>query len=158
MTALAPSGERSIYVWIASVLFFIVCNAWQPVGGVAWNVTGWWRGPLMAMQLLGLWLTLRGAAVLDFFELAGIRENTGTTEFRTTGPYGLVRHPIYLGWFLLVWPVATMTMTRVVFAVISCLYLVVAIPFEEGTLRRASGGAYDGYAKQVRWRLLPDIY
>jgi protein-S-isoprenylcysteine O-methyltransferase Ste14 len=79
-------------------------------------------------------------------------------HFKTTGPYGLVRHPIYLGWFLIVFAVGTMTMTRFVFAVVSCAYLLVAIPFEERSLRRSSNGAYDRYMQQVRRKLIPGLY
>ena len=88
------------------------------------------------------------AALIDAFELAGIRQlnaqrlptpNAHALEFKTTGPYGLVRHPIYLGWFLIVFAVGTMTMTRFVFAVVSCAYILVAIPFEERSIRASSG-------------------
>ena len=79
-------------------------------------------------------------------------------DFKTTGPYGLVRHPIYLGWFLIVFAVGTMTMTRLVFAVVSCVYLLIAIPLEERSLRAASGGAYDRYMQQVRRKLIPGVF
>jgi protein-S-isoprenylcysteine O-methyltransferase Ste14 len=79
-------------------------------------------------------------------------------DFKTSGPYGLVRHPIYLGWFLIVFAVGTMTMTRFVFAVVSCAYVLLAIPFEERSLRRSSNGAYDRYMKQVRRKLVPGLY
>jgi protein-S-isoprenylcysteine O-methyltransferase Ste14 len=58
----------------------------------------------------------------------------------------------------MVLPATPMTMTRLVFAVVSCVYLFVAIPLEEATLRRLSAGSYDAYIKRVRWRLLPGIY
>ena len=152
-----PGLERSFYVWVASLLFILVCAAWQPIGGVVWDVNGPIRALLLALQVAGVLLTLRGAAVLDFRDLAGIRAGTAM-EFRTTGPYGWVRHPIYLGWFLMVLPATPMTMTRLVFAAVSCVYLIAAIPFEEGTLRRTSDGAYDAYIARVKWRLLPGIY
>jgi hypothetical protein len=79
-------------------------------------------------------------------------------EFKTTGPYGLVRHPIYLGWLLIVFPVATMTTTRFVFALVSCVYLLIAIPFEERSLRRSSRGAYDRYMQKVTRKLVPGLY
>ena len=82
----------------------------------------------------------------------------GSWEFSTRGPYGWVRHPIYLGWFLLVFAVATMTMTRLVFAVVSCVYVLIAIPLEERSLRKTTNGAYERYVRQVRWRLLPRVY
>jgi protein-S-isoprenylcysteine O-methyltransferase Ste14 len=69
-----------------------------------------------------------------------------------------VRHPIYLGWFLLVFAVATMTMTRLAFALISCAYVLVAIPLEERSLLRNSAGTYADYMRKVPWRLVPRVY
>lgn len=78
--------------------------------------------------------------------------------YKTTGPYGWVRHPIYAGWFLFVFAASPMTMTRLVFAIVSGAYLLIAIPFEERTMRATSGGGYDRYTSQVRWRLVPGVY
>jgi protein-S-isoprenylcysteine O-methyltransferase Ste14 len=69
-----------------------------------------------------------------------------------------VRHPIYAGWFLFVFAMPVMTMTQLVFAVTSSVYLLIAIPFEERSLRRSSAGAYEQYMKQVRWKLLPHVF
>jgi protein-S-isoprenylcysteine O-methyltransferase Ste14 len=49
-------------------------------------------------------------------------------------------------------------MTRFVFAVVSCAYILVAIPFEERSLRRSSNGAYDRYMKRVPRKLVPGVY
>src|SRR6185503_11082199 len=35
----SPQLERSVYVWLASVLFMLVCASWRPVPGE------WWRIP-----------------------------------------------------------------------------------------------------------------
>ena len=177
--------ERSTYVWIASALFIAVCAWWLPIGGVAWRIDEpalVWL--LRAAQLLGVWLTLRSALMIDFFELAGTRQiwrvqkdapsttdwphmddggrvlldPANQTTFKTSGPYGWVRHPIYAGWFLLVFALPTMTMTQLVFAVTSSAYLLIAIPLEERSLRRSSAGAYDHYMQQVRWKLVPHVY
>ena len=51
-----------------------------------------------------------------------------------------------------------MTMTRFVFAVVSCAYILVAIPFEERSIRASSGGAYERYMKQVPRKLIPGLY
>ena len=138
----SPRKERSVYVWVASLMLIAVCALWQPVAGV--------------------WLTLRSAAIIDIWDLAGVRQASsgpeGPLEFKTDGPYGWVRHPIYLGWLLLVFPMATMTMTRLVFALISSAYLVVAIPLEERSLLRASGGSYGAYMRSVRWKLIPGLF
>src|SRR5688572_17871635 len=66
VTRVAPAGlERSVYVWIASLLFIAVCALWQPVPGVAWRADGAALWLLRALQAAGAWLTLRSAAVLD---------------------------------------------------------------------------------------------
>jgi protein-S-isoprenylcysteine O-methyltransferase Ste14 len=174
VTRIVPAElERPFYVWIASLLFIAVCAWWQPVPGVAWQVDGAARWVLWALQAAGVWLTLRSAAILDIAELSGIRQPVLRTPsssrgepdkarpanvYRTTGPYGWVRHPIYSGWFLLVFAVSPMTMTRLTFAVVSGAYLLMAIPLEERSMRAATPGAYERYMQQVRWRLLPGVY
>jgi protein-S-isoprenylcysteine O-methyltransferase Ste14 len=159
---LVPGGlERSAYVWIASLLFIAVCAWWQPVPGTAWRVTGGAAWLLRAVQIAGVLFTARSAAALDVFELAGVRQaetRSETTEFKTSGPYGWVRHPIYSGWFVMILAEPTMTATQLVFAVTSCAYLLVAIPFEEKSLRQRSGPAYAQYTRTVRWKLIPGVY
>src|ERR1041385_1103654 len=112
-----PGLERSVYVWIASLLFIIVCATWVPIGGDLWRLDGIAVWIVWTAQVLGIWLTLRSAIVIDAFELAGVKQLSSSTEFKTVGPYGWVRHPIYLGWCVVVFAVPTMTMTRMVFAV-----------------------------------------
>ena len=160
----SPQLERSVYVWAASLMLIAVCMLWRPIPGAAWRIEGPAAWLFPAAQLVGVWLTLRSATVIDVWDLSGVRQasnwelGVGNWEFKTEGPYGWVRHPIYLGWFLMVFPVATMTMTRLVFAVVSGVYILVAIPLEERSIRRASGGSYDHYIKAVRWKLIPGLY
>jgi protein-S-isoprenylcysteine O-methyltransferase Ste14 len=159
--------ERSVYVWIASLLFIAVCAAWQYVPGILWHVEGIAAWPIIALQAFGIWLSAISAAIIDVLDLAGIRQlrqpstpaaRRQPAEFKTRGPYGLVRHPIYSGWFLIVFATPTMTMTRLVFAVTSAVYLLIAMPLEERSMRASTRGAYDRYARQVKWRLIPRVY
>jgi methanethiol S-methyltransferase len=162
--------ERSVYVWIASLLLIAVCALWRPVGGVVWSIAAPLGWAMYGVLALGVWISVWSAAAIDVWELAGVRQVTnpksqiprpksqGAIEFKTTGPYGLVRHPIYLGWFLMVVGVPVMTGTRLVFAVVSCVYLLIAIPLEERTLRQTTSGRYDEYMRLVRWKLVPGVY
>ena len=169
ITQIVGALERSAYVWLASALFIAVCAGWQPIAGAAWRIDQPAAAfALHAAQLVGIWLTLRSALTIDFLELAGVRQiwrvqkdppsSTPPPDFKTVGPYGWVRHPIYSSWFLLVFAVPHMTMTRFVFAATSSLYLLIAIPLEERSLRRSSAGAYDRYMREVRWKLLPHVF
>lgn len=152
-----PDLERSCYVWVASLLFAGVCALWRPVAGTAWIVPRPFGVLAYLVMAVGVSLTLLSARVIDVFELAGVRRSTAA-EFKVSGPYGLVRHPIYLGWFLMVFGVPVMTGTRLVFALASCAYLLIAIPFEERSLRRTTGGKYDEYIRRVPWKLVPGLY
>jgi protein-S-isoprenylcysteine O-methyltransferase Ste14 len=149
---------RSVYVWIASALFMLVCLAWRPVGGELYTTTGVLAIALAAVQLIGLWITVRAVVRIDPLELAGIRPAVQTQGLQVTGPYHVVRHPLYLGWLLMVFGAAHMTGDRLVFAVTTTAYLIVAIPWEERSLRQSFGDAYDRYMRDVKSRMIPFIY
>jgi protein-S-isoprenylcysteine O-methyltransferase Ste14 len=183
-----PALERSLYVWIASLLFLTVCFGWVPTTDVAWTLDGTTAWVGWSMQALGLVVTTLGARVLDPLSLAGIRQlrvppgrhagaETGPRgthdpadarnapslsgpldRISTRGPYGLVRHPIYLGWILLVWATPTMNSGRLLFAALTTLYLVIAIPLEERSLATSHPVDYSRYRQQVRWRVIPGVY
>jgi protein-S-isoprenylcysteine O-methyltransferase Ste14 len=154
-----PQLERSVYVWIASVLFLAVCWLWRPLPGVVWHV----RGPglmLYALQLFGVVITLAAARIVGVWELAGVTQpdHSKAIAFRADGPFALVRHPIYLGWVLLVFATPVMTTTRLLFAAISTFYLIVAIPFEERSLLESYPEQYGAYQRQMRWKLIPFVW
>ncbi len=161
---LPPERERSLYVWIASALFVVVCALWRPVPGVMYEVRGAWAWPLYAVQVAGIGLALRASARLDALELAGIRQvqhvrrAKSLAPLQVLGPYTIVRHPVYLGWVLLVFGAPYMTASRFTFALISTLYLALAIPLEERSLEQAFGDSYREYKRRVRWRFLPGVY
>ncbi len=164
VTRVVPAAlERTTYVLVASVLFVIVCAAWQPVPGLAWQVGGIAAWLLRGVQLCGAVFTLVAARHLDILDLSGVRQALGRPSNRPTtlddhGPYALVRHPIYLAWLLLVWAAPVMNSTRLVFAATSTVYLIAAIPFEERDLRRTFGDTYRKYADRVRYRIVPGVY
>ena len=53
---------------------------------------------------------------------------------------------------------AHMTGDRLIFAGISTLYLLIAMPFEERSLAMSFGRAYDEYRERVRFRIVPYVY
>ena len=153
--------ERSVYVWIASLLFLAVCWMWQPLPGMIWQVHGTaFIIVLYLAQAFGIAITLRAAQIVGVWELAGVTQPdlTRPVEFKADGPFSLVRHPIYLGWVLMVFAAPEMTASRLLFAVISTLYLIAAIPFEERSLLEHFPDKYRAYQKQMRWRLIPFVW
>jgi methanethiol S-methyltransferase len=151
---------RSVFVWTASWLLIAVLLLWRPIGGTAFRLTGWPALINAAVQLTGLYLMVRAVGAIDALDLAGIRREraVAAAELKVTGAYRLVRHPLYLGWLLLTFGAATMTGDRLVFALLTAVYLCVAIPWEERALEAAFGDAYLRYRRLVRWRMVPFVY
>lgn len=149
---------RSIYVWIASVLLVFVCLLWRPVGGALYAATGWRAAAHVVVQLAGIWIIARSARAIDPLELAGIHQPSQSEGLQIRGLYGWVRHPLYLGWLLATFGAARMTGDRLVFAVMTAIYLVLAVRWEERSLSAAFGERYEEYKRQVRWRMLPYVY
>lgn len=159
ITRVAPLLERSIYVWIASALFLAVCWLWRPLPGVLWQV----HGPGIALylaQLFGGILTIAAARIVGIWELAGVTQPDPSKPivFRAEGPFAIVRHPIYLAWMLMVFATPVMTLSRLVFAVISTLYLIAAIPFEERSLLEHFPEEYGKYQRAMKWKLVPYVW
>jgi protein-S-isoprenylcysteine O-methyltransferase Ste14 len=162
----SPTLERSLYTWVASALLVLVCVLWQPVPGELYHATGAAAVPAFAVQALGILITIRSSARLDVLDLAGVRPllaaRPGATGARvplaTTGLYGFVRHPLYFGWILFVFGTPHMTLTRLVFALVSTIYLALAVPFEERGLVGIFGDEYRAYQARVRWRVVRGLY
>ncbi len=158
---IGPRLERAAYVWIASLLAIAMCALWQPVAGLLYTMKGWWQVPFWAVQALGAAVIVSAVRVIDPLELSGIRQAAGqaaTGSLRIVGPFRIIRHPIYLGWMLLVFVTPTMTANRLLFAAMSSLYLILAIPWEEWSLVEGHGDRYRDYQRLVRWRVIPGIW
>lgn len=149
---------RSFYVWTASLLLILVVVVWRPIGGNLYDVRGALGTVLTAVQLAGAGLIAYAVATIDPLELAGIRRQADQKGLQVAGPYGWVRHPLYLGWVLAGFGAAHMTGDRLAFAAITTLYLMIAVPWEERSLVKNFGDEYRRYQQRVRWRMLPYLY
>jgi protein-S-isoprenylcysteine O-methyltransferase Ste14 len=87
-----------------------------------------------------------------------IQKERGQTVV-STGPYGLVRHPMYAGGSLLFFgiPMLLGSVYGLALAPAWVLLLALRIPLEERVLRENLDG-YEDYAQRVRYRLVPGIW
>jgi len=153
-----PSVERSTYVLFASLVLIALFVHWRPIPMVVWQVAD----PTLAKAVLGLsmvgWLlVLVSTLLINHFELFGLRQvffnlvrkPLPQPEFRTPSLYKVVRHPLYLGFIIAFWATPTMTVGHLMFAVVTTLYILVAIAFEERDLIEAFGDEYRHYRERV---------
>ena len=102
--------------------------------------------------------------LIDHFDLFGLRQvwlhligrQYTRVKFATPAPYRMVRHPLYLGFMLAFWAAPTMSVTRLVFAIVTTAYMLIAIQFEEHDLTHEHGEDYRQYRRRVPM-LVPGI-
>ena len=77
----------------------------------------------------------------------------------TSGLYGIIRHPSYLGLFVLTlgWGLAFRSGVGVIIAVLMLVVVLARIKAEERLLSETFGAEYDAYRART-WRLIPYVY
>lgn len=158
------SAERSTYTLLSSLALILLFWQWRPLGGVVWDVENpLARALLYAGFAFGWGLVLVSTFLINHFDLFGLRQvwlqfrgrAYTALPFKTPGPYRLVRHPLYVGWFFAFWCTPTMSATHLLFALMTTAYILVAIRLEERDLIAALP-EYSHYRKQVPM-LLPRL-
>jgi methanethiol S-methyltransferase len=150
--------ERSTYVLFSSLALILLFWQWRPLGGEVWSVedpTG--RLVLRGLFAFGWGLVLVCTFLINHFDLFGLRQvwlylldrPYVALRFATPGPYRLVRHPLYVGWFFAFWMTPVMTLAHLLFSVATTVYILLAIQFEERDLVREHGDAYRQYRRSV---------
>jgi protein-S-isoprenylcysteine O-methyltransferase Ste14 len=150
--------ERSTYVLFSSLALIFLFWQWRPLGGVVWAVEDpFARVALRSLFAFGWGLVLISTFLINHFDLFGLRQvwlylrgrQYTALQFGTPGPYRLVRHPLYIGWFFAFWMTPTMTLAHLLFSVATTAYILLAIQFEERDLVREHGEAYESYRRRV---------
>ncbi len=153
---------RTVYLAASSGALLVMMGLWQPTGLTVWRIpasdaaTEAARAVCFAVPaVVVLWLVAR----LGFFEFVGWAQlfspadagtrTAGTPELRTTGIYGLVRHPVYTGLLAMFLLGPTLSLDRLLLFAAALAYLSVGIPVEERKLIRLFGPAYAEYRRRV---------
>ena len=158
-TRLIPQAlERSTYVLFSSLALVVLFWQWRPVGGVVWDVQGLaLRVAIHGLCVTGWLIVLSSTFLINHFDLFGLRQvylfllgrEYTQLPFGTPALYRHVRHPLYLGWLFAFWATPTMTAAHLFFAVMTTVYILLAIQLEERDLVRMHGDEYRRYQKRV---------
>lgn len=158
---ISPVVERSTYVLLSSLTLFLIYWQWQPITTIVWKV----ENETIATILTGLFffgwlLALLSTFMINHFELFGLKQimnslrskstTTKRPKFQANFLYKIVRHPIMLGYIIAFWSTPLMTVGHLIFAIITTLYILVAVKyFEEKDLKKSIGKAYEDYQNKI---------
>lgn len=154
-----PHLERSIYVFISGLLSLFIAFQWEAVDGVLWSFD---IGSIpyyisYGIFFFGIVFLLASTFLVNHFELFGLQQTffnmrgrkAAAPVFKDHYFYKFVRHPIYLGFTLILIGTPLMSMTHFTLFLGFFIYIYVGIYFEEKDLIRIFGTTYTNYKKKV---------
>ncbi len=137
--------------------FFIVAGL---DGRFGWSDVGWsWLWVGVALHTVGMIPMSWAMATNPYLETTvRIQDERGHLAV-TSGPYRLVRHPMYAGVLAmyLAWPLVLGSLYSYIPALAIVGLVVGRTAFEDRMLRRELAG-YEDYSRRTRYRLLPGIW
>lgn len=153
-----PAMERSTYILLSSLILLFMYWKWQPMTTIVWETENIVSLIVMAIFFLGWTIVFLSTFMISHFELFGLTqiyqnfkdESLTYPEFQVNWFYKLVRHPLMLGFIIAFWAAPTMTYGRLLFAVVTTAYMLIAVKYlEEKDLRNLLGKDYENYQKRV---------
>ncbi|MBN8480827.1 MAG: isoprenylcysteine carboxylmethyltransferase family protein [Xanthomonadales bacterium] len=159
-TRFVPTSiERSTYVLVSSLVLLLLFWQWRPLPYPVWIVDApAARALLFAASALGWLLVLSSTFLIDHLDLFGLRQAWSHASrrpsfeapFVTRAFYRIVRHPLMLGFIVAFWATPEMSLGHLLFAVMTTIYIVVAVRFlEERDLVALHGETYREYQRRV---------
>ena len=158
-TRIVPAPvERSTYVLLTCAALALLYGLWQPLPAVVWQAPSpWGHALLLGGHFLGWGLVLYSTVLIDHFDLFGLRQVVRRLQrreyepprFATPALYKVIRHPLYVGWFTVLWCAPTMTAGHLLLAAVASAYILVAVRFEERDLVAAFGERYARYREST---------
>jgi methanethiol S-methyltransferase len=159
-TRIVPQAlERATYILYSGLSTLLMLWAWQPMPGTLWQFeSAAARFALYALYGAGWGTIVLATFNIDHFAFFGLRQVWDAVRarpprrasFTARWLYGLVRHPISLGWLFVFWSTPHMTVGHLVFAAAMSLYIAIATPLEEADLAAELGDDYVRYRQRVR--------
>lgn len=153
-----PPIERSTYVLLSSLALVLLFWQWQPITMAVWEIEDMsGRYVLWALFWIGWLIVLLSTFLINHFDLFGLRQvylylknqESSGSGFKTPFLYKFVRHPIMLGFIIAFWATPDMTVGHLIFSIVTTIYILVALQFEEHDLVKYHGAEYQEYQKGV---------
>ena len=150
--------ERSTFVLLSTAILAFMAAEWRAMPATVWHVASPALAAILAgISLAGWGIVLISTFLIDHFELFGLTQSVSYAlgrphqhpTFKERLFYRWVRHPLMLGFLIAFWATPTMSQGHLLFAVVTTVYVLIALQIEEATLVELHGDRYRDYQRRV---------
>jgi len=145
LKSLVGSGDKIILLTLPFVIVGVILNVLRPslfdVGG-----------PPLFLKVISVILLIPGVTIW-IWSVVLVLTKVPKKQLITTGPYALVKHPIYVGVSLLVLPWAGFLLNTWLGALLGIVMYIgsrIFSPEEEALLSKTFGPAWEAYSRKVK--------
>ena len=158
---LGPEAERPLYVLVSGITLALMTLSWETCGPLLWKLDGVFFLTARIVQISGLALAvwavlLVGAShmiALPHLRALARGSSASSPEFNAHAPYAWLRQPLNLGILLTLLAMPEVTVDRLMLALVTIAWILVAAPYEERDAELAFGEGYRVYKERTpRWR------
>ena len=158
ITIIPRAAERSTYVLLASSILLVTYWQWRPLPTIVWSVSGPAAWVPNGLCLVGFAIVFAASCMINHFDLFGLRQSWlrfrgklyQPVGFRLVGLYRIIRHPLMLGFLIAFWATPVMTVGHLFFSIMTTVYIIMGVWFEERDLVAEHGENYLKYRRSTR--------
>jgi protein-S-isoprenylcysteine O-methyltransferase Ste14 len=149
--------HNAFYGLTSGIALLLVLVFWQKSSTLIASANDFIFWLLRALFCLSLAGFFWGSKSLGSFDMLGVRplmryigNRPGKQQqIMAKGPYGWVRHPLYLFLIVIIWSCPVLTLDRLLFNIMWTFWIVIATYLEDRDLHREFGSQYHEYSARV---------
>jgi protein-S-isoprenylcysteine O-methyltransferase Ste14 len=155
---LIPEEYYSAFYGLTSgIALLLVLVFWQKAPTLIASANDFMFWLLRALFCLSLAGFFWGGKTLGSFDVLGVKRLVRyisnkpgkQQQIMAKGPYGWVRHPLYLFLIVMIWSCPVLTLDRLLFNILWTIWIVIGTYLEDRDLHREFGSQYHEYSARV---------
>lgn len=158
LTQFIPNEYYNAFYGITSgITLLLVMILWQKSSSSIITADGlyyWMFRALFCLSFLGFYWGVKSLGSFDALGVAPLlryldKKQNKPQPLVSKGPYRWVRHPLYFFMMILIWSCPVLTLDRLLFNILWCVWIIIGTILEDRDLLHEFGNQYREYQLQV---------